>query len=135
MAANFSAALCTSVNVTFPKFRECTDGSFLVISETSEVVNRTPTSSTTVVGTVESQLSLSTTATIASFTGENLLTGSCSLPQFASMTLPAGGVLEYSWLGCSVEDPSCCPFIIQNGGKLSVCPADYVTTSSACCPS
>ena len=135
VAANFSAVLCASVNVTFPNFLGCTNGSAPVISETSGVVNRTPTISTTVAGTVESQLSLITTAAIATFTGERLLTGSCSLPQFASIALPTGGVLEYPWLGCSVEDPGCCPIIIQKGGKLSVCPADYVTTSSACCPS
>ena len=135
VAASFSAVLCTSVNVTFPNFLGCTNGSSLVTLETSEVVIRTPTSSATVAGTVESQLSLITTAAMATFTGEKLLTGSCSLPQFASMTLPTGGVLEYPWLGCSVEDPGCCPFVIEKGGKLSVRPADYVSTSSACCPS
>ena len=134
-AANFSTVLCTSVNVTLPNFLGCTNGSSLVISETAKAVDRTPTSSTTVAGTVESQLSLITTAAVATFTGGKLLTGSCSLPQFASMTLPAGGILEYPWLGCSEEDPGCCPFIIQNGEKLSICPADYVRTSSACCPS
>ena len=134
-AANFSTVLCTSVNVTLPNLFGCTNGSSLVVSATARVVNKTPTASTTIADTVESQLSLITTATVATFTGGKLLTGSCSLPQFASITLPAGGILEYPWLGCSEEDPVCCPFIIQNGGKLSVCPADYVRTSSACCPS
>lgn len=135
VAANYSTILCTSVNVTFPNFLGCTNDSTLVTSETAEDVKRPSTSSTTVAGTLESQLSLITTAAVATFTGGKILTGSCSLPQFASVTLPAGGLLECPWLGCSEEDPGCCPIIIQNGGKLSACPADYVTTSSACCPS
>ena len=134
-AANFSTVLCTSVNVTLPVFLGCNNSSSLITSGTGDVVGRTPTFSTTLQGALESQLSLITTAAVATFTGGRLLTGSCSVPQFASMTLPASGLLEYPWVGCSDEDPGCCPFPIQNGGKLSVCPADHVTTSDACCPS
>ena len=134
-AANFSTVLCTSVNVTLPVFLGCNNASSLVTSSIGDVVDSISTSSTTLQGALESQLSLITTAAVATFTGGRLLTGSCSLPQFASMTLPASGLLEYPWVGCSDDDPGCCPFPIQNGGKLSVCPADYVTTSDACCPS
>ena len=55
-AAIFSTDLCTSVNVTLPNFLECTNEQSLVRSETTIFVNRTPTSSTTVAGTVKSQL-------------------------------------------------------------------------------
>ncbi len=72
---------------------------------------------------------------VASFAGQPLFTGSCTTPQFAVVTLQAGGFLEYPWQGCSDQDPDCCPFKPADGGVLSVCPKDYVTTSGACCPS
>ncbi|KAL8870296.1 MAG: hypothetical protein Q9174_003630 [Haloplaca sp. 1 TL-2023] len=45
-----------------------------------------------------------------------------------------GGVLEYPWAGCSNDRPGCCPFDPKVGGVLNMCPSDYYTTSSACCP-
>ncbi|KAL9039396.1 MAG: hypothetical protein Q9180_002555 [Flavoplaca navasiana] len=51
------------------------------------------------------------------------------------VTMNGGGVLEYPWAGCSYNRPGCCPFDVNVGGTLSVCPSDYTTTSNACCPS
>lgn len=80
-------------------------------------------------------VTLPISAPVAKFTGGLLLQGSCTIPQFASVTIDGGGILEYPWLGCSNLDPGCCPFDISVGGLLSVCPKDYFTTSGACCPS
>ena len=80
---------------------------------------------------------VATTGRIASYTGEALLTGSCTTPVYASATLDAdagGGIVEYPWLGCSNENSDCCPFDPKTGGQLSLCPSDYVTISDACCP-
>ncbi|CAD6590870.1 MAG: hypothetical protein ASARMPRED_005088 [Alectoria sarmentosa] len=86
-------------------------------------------------GTVEAGPSVDTTGPVATFTGKPLMTGTCTIPQFATTTLNAGEILEYPWMGCSEEDPDCCPFNINVGGRLSVCPHDYITTNNACCPS
>lgn len=86
-------------------------------------------------GTLEPGYSLATTGPVAKFTGGKIFTRTCVTAQYATITMPAGGILEYPWVGCSYEDPSCCPFDVNVGGILSVCPADYITTSGACCPS
>ena len=80
---------------------------------------------------------IATTGQVAQYTGGALLTGSCTTPVYATATLDAdagGGIVEYPWLGCSVENSECCPFDPNKGGQLSVCPSDYITISSACCP-
>ncbi|MCJ1284372.1 hypothetical protein MMC26_003703 [Xylographa opegraphella] len=64
-----------------------------------------------------------------------LLTGSCTIPQIATYTTTGVGLLEYPWVGCSPESPECCPFVFSQNGPLTVCPTDYFTTSSMCCPS
>ncbi|KAL2040830.1 hypothetical protein N7G274_006288 [Stereocaulon virgatum] len=149
-AASFNTQLCSSVNVTLPNYLGCANGenvgsgnspvpSFSSVSglaTSGAAGNGTATTKkATPVGTIESQLSLIVTGAVATYSGGKLLTGSCSEPQLASMTLPAGRVLEYPWLGCSEVNLGCCPFNPNSGGPLSVCPADYVTTSGACCPS
>ena len=48
--------------------------------------------------------------------------------------MPTGGLLEYPWVGCSDQDPDCCPFAAGSQGPLTVCPHDYQTVSGACCP-
>ena len=72
---------------------------------------------------------------IAAFTGEALLTGSCTVAQIASTSLADGSVVEYPWVGCSPELPNCCPYNLHNEGPLTICPTDYSTTSGTCCPS
>ena len=85
-------------------------------------------------GSVEAGPSVATIGPVAPFTGKPLLTGTCTVPQVATTTLNAGEILEYPWVGCSGEATDCCPFDIKVGGRLSVCPHDYFTTSNACCP-
>lgn len=120
-ALAFNVAVCANVNVAIPDFIGCRN---------STSSSSGPSASTTVLGAI----SVATRA-VASFTGGKIFTGSCTTAQFASASLAAGGILEYPWLGCSNQEPGCCPFDIQVGGALSVCPHDYVTTSGACCPS
>ena len=144
-AAAFNGQLCASVNITIPNYIGCPDGSNARGGNTSSPSSTsgsnladTGTATTkkgTPTGTLEPQLSLVTTGAVATFKGGKLFTGSCTETQFASMTLPAGGVLEYPWLGCSEEGPGCCPFNPKSRGPLSICPDDYVTMSGACCPS
>ena len=150
VAASFNTQLCSSVNVTLPNYLGCANGenvgsgnspspsSSSVSGLARSGATRNGTATTTKVapvGTPESQLSLVITGAVATYSGGKLLMGSCSEPQLATTTLPAGGLLDYPWLGCSEVNPGCCPFNPKSGGPLSVCPADYVTTSGACCPS
>lgn len=144
-AANFNSQLCGNVNVTVPFYIGCpsettTDsrGSLTTIltnqlGKTGNDQGPVPTDDNT--GTVEAGPSVATTGPVATFTGNPLMTGTCTVPQVAMTTLSAGEILEYPWLGCSEEDPGCCPFNINVGGRLSVCPRDYFTTGNACCPS
>ena len=152
-AGGFNVELCASVNVTLPNYLDCplatsinnerttiqTEiflGSFSTSSWTSSGSNTLASAvATSVLATVQSGYSLATTAPVAAFTGGKILTGTCVTAQYASITMPAGGILEYPWVGCSYADPFCCPFDANLGGILSICPADYTTTSGACCPS
>ena len=62
--------------------------------------------------------------------------GSCEVPAIGSYSPVAGGtVTEYPWVGCSPKNPGCCPWDLTQEGPLTVCPNDYFTTSSVCCPS
>ncbi|MCJ1410391.1 hypothetical protein MMC19_004476 [Ptychographa xylographoides] len=71
---------------------------------------------------------------IAAFTGQALLTESCTIANIATYSFGTN-TLEYPWVGCSPESPECCPFDLSQEGPLTVCPTDYFTTISACCPS
>ena len=84
---------------------------------------------------IESALITASGGAVATFEGGLLLTGSCTTPQIASVSISGGGVLEYPWVGCANKAPGCCPFNLMQVGPLSVCPGDYFTTNSACCPS
>jgi hypothetical protein len=101
-----------------------------------------PSSSTAAIPSIAVTSTLSTpTSRIAAFAGGSLLTGSCAVPTFTSITNPN---ILYPWLGCSINKPECCAFPIPsnlsendippNFGLLAKCPADYTTTSKACCP-
>lgn len=156
-AGDFNTNLCASVNVTLPNYLGCPQattinnvrttvqaeidlGSYAASSSTlakskTSAATATSTGAAAGVGTLEPGYSLATTGPVATFTGSKILTGTCATAQYATITTPAGGILEYPWVGCSYEDPGCCPFDVNVGGMLSVCPADYTTTSGACCPS
>jgi hypothetical protein len=64
-----------------------------------------------------------------------LLTGTCTIPHITSYTMDNGAIVQYPWVGCSNEDPGCCPFALDAQGPLNTCPADYYATGGACCPS
>ena len=91
-------------------------------------------SSTVTVTDVASAFIITSGGPIAAFTGNAIMTGSCTSPYIATFAMPTGGVLEFPWVGCSNQNPGCCPFDIEAEGPLSICPHDYVTISSACCP-
>ena len=120
-ALAFNVHECAGVNVSIPSTIGCVSG----ISSTA---------GGKVTTTVEVAVSEATTA-VATFAGGKIFTGSCTSVQFASAAMNPGPTLEYPWLGCSDEEPGCCPFDVKVGGALSVCPADYITTQGGCCPS
>lgn len=113
---------CAGVNVTIPSTIGCAN------QAASSAAGGKGTT------TVGGAISVPTTA-VATFTGGKLFTGTCTSAQFASVTMGSGQFLEYPWLGCSNQEPGCCPFDLKVGGALSVCPADYITTQGGCCPS
>lgn len=143
VAVAFNSQLCAGVNVTIPNFVGCAAGNTTSSNPSSKSSKPGSTSGTNIgsfptlaltaekVGTA---VSFPSTAPVATFTGGPLLVPSCMKPQFASVAV-TGGFLEYPWLGCSYENPECCPFDVIIGGSLSLCPKDYTTTSGACCPS
>lgn len=127
MAQAFNQALCAGVNVIIPNFLGCPK------SSTSTTFSA-PAATVHAAG-IEQALSIPTTTTVATFNGHSLLTGTCSSAHPIIATLENGGLLEYPRVGCSNEEPACCPFNVRVGGLLSICPADYTTTNGACCPS
>ena len=127
VAQAFNQALCAGVNVIVPNFLGCAK------SSTSTTFSA-PAATVQAEG-LEGQVTIPTTAPVVTFNGHKLLTGSCAVAQPVIATLSDGGLLEYPRLGCSDEQPGCCPFNPRVGGILSICPADYTTTDRACCPS
>ena len=74
--------------------------------------------------------------TITDYSGSALLTGRCTTPTILTYApFSNGAFIEFPWVGCQPQNPDCCPFDYAAAGPLTVCPSDYVTTSSACCPS
>ena len=153
-ALTFNQQVCKSSNVTIPDSIGCspptssTSSASIVHASSTSItsINMSATISSTskLIGLTTATatgnyfvpaVTLPSNAPVAKFTGGLLLQGSCTIPQFASVTIDGGGTLEYPWLGCSNLDPGCCPFDISIGGLLSICPSDYFTTSGACCPS
>ncbi|KAI4147288.1 MAG: hypothetical protein LQ340_005631 [Diploschistes diacapsis] len=91
-------------------------------------------STTSIVTLVASAFTTTSNGPVADFTGNAIMTDSCTSPYIASFAMPSGGPLEYPWVGCSDQSPDCCPFDLGAEGPLTVCPHDYVTISGACCP-
>lgn len=143
IAANVK--LCGSVNVSIPDYLGCSPSlaekfeasaataSRSTLNSQSTQVNAAPTYLVT--GTVQSAVTVPSTGPVAAFTGRAIFTGTCTSPQYAVVTQAGGAVIEYPWAGCSDNRVACCPFDINVGGLLSVCPRDYTTTNDACCPS
>jgi len=130
VAQAFNQALCAGVNVIIPNFLGCGNAS---TTRSSAVAG--PASTTVHQAGIELAVTVPTTGAVANFNGHALLTGTCSIAHPVLATVDNGGLMEYPRLGCSNEEPGCCPFDIHVGGPLSVCPEDYTTTSGACCPS
>ena len=139
---NFNIALCNSYNVSVPDFLGCSpqstsfsfQSSLTLAPSSSETSTNVSLKVSTITG-IEPPVTTESGGPVASFTGGPLLKGTCTNPQLAAYTANNGQVLEYPWVGCSGNAPGCCPFNIMEVGLLSVCPSDYFTTSSACCPS
>ncbi|KAK2755991.1 hypothetical protein FQN54_005788 [Arachnomyces sp. PD_36] len=107
--------------------------------------NSTPTSASTtaIAPTIAGTASPLTkfnglSAEVAPFNGVSMFTGSCTSPKLASASGSASAdanITAYPWMGCSQEDHKCCAYAGEEPMLLTVCPHDYTTTSSACCPS
>ncbi|KAF2399478.1 hypothetical protein EJ06DRAFT_53454 [Trichodelitschia bisporula] len=106
----------------------------------------------------QAQAARATTAFFPSgtYTGQALLTQSCTIPVYTPIPLPDGSYLEAPLIGCADVRPECCPplgkVVIplndttgQTAGTLMVaalaqqpltaCPADYSKVSGkVCCP-
>ncbi|KAL8670301.1 MAG: hypothetical protein Q9168_005156 [Polycauliona sp. 1 TL-2023] len=131
-AISANVKLCANAGVTISNNQGCNPSLASKFSSS--------TASVTQVGDaqIQSAGTLPTSGPVANFNGHPLFTGTCTSPEFAMYTLDGPGgaaVLQFPWAGCSFDRPGCCPYDIQLGGELSVCPSDYITTSNACCPS
>ena len=141
-AIKFDVNLCNNYNISTPDFIGCSplsSGASYNIgptsSEPSTMSTSTSMSSLSTVTNVEAAYTTTIGGPVASFDGASLLTGSCTAPRIASYSMPSNGSLQFPWIGCSNQDPDCCPFDPASAGPLSVCPQDYSTISGACCPS
>lgn len=138
-AANFNSQVCGNVNAALPLIAGCpsvttTDAQGSLTTILTNQQGQTISGTNYNTGTLEAAPSVATTGKVATFTGNPILTGSCTIPQVAMTMVNAGEIFEYPWMGCSEEAPDCCPFDIKVGGRLSICPHDYFTTNYACCP-
>jgi hypothetical protein len=95
----------------------------------------------------------------APFTGQALLTGTCTIPMYTALVMSNGGVLEAPIIGCGDDRPECCPSLAITSSQaaptgaatlpvyestavasalsaypISVCPSDYADLGSVCCP-
>ncbi|KAL8777660.1 MAG: hypothetical protein Q9213_007759 [Squamulea squamosa] len=128
-AISANVKLCSNANVTIPNYLGCSPSLASKFSASAAAVTQVGNAA------IQSAVTIPTNGPVATFTGQPLFTGTCTSPAFAMVTMNGGGVLEYPWAGCSYDRPGCCPFDVNVGGTLSVCPSDYITTSEACCPS
>ena len=128
------------MNSTAPNFVGCSPFSLTTgaagSSKTSSASGGASTDGTTISGDLASIPAAFTNTRIATATyaGSSLLTGSCTIPLFAQVTERAGDILEFPQVGCALNRGSCCPFDPNQYAGLTKCPADYATTSGACCP-
>ena len=137
-AISINTRVCSNNNATIPNYVGCSPSlaSLYHFSASSPAQSSSSIQSGMVAtGSIQPAITIPSKGPVAMFTGGPILTGSCTTPQYASATLDDGGMFEYPWLGCSYEQPGCCPFDLGSGGSLDVCPGDYITTSGACCPS
>ena len=96
----------------------------------------------------------------STYTGQALLTADCAIPLYTAVPLSDGSYLAAPVVGCAEQNPQCCPSISQdsnspavptasiipfseanpaivsalNAAPIILCPADYTSTASCCCP-
>jgi hypothetical protein len=89
------------------------------------------------------------------YTGQPILVGTCTIPQYTAILLPDGSYLAAPIVGCNENHPQCCPSLAAGtvtptatylsmtdaaivtalaASPLTICPGDYTSTSSVCCP-
>ncbi|KIX05173.1 uncharacterized protein Z518_06045 [Rhinocladiella mackenziei CBS 650.93] len=152
-AIQFNKQECAAVNDTAPDFVGCSPAGLSsalasasadpVISATiSTAVSTTSTSSSidshfsTIDGDVVPEQTIVSRGKpiTATFAGRPLMTGSCTIPYFAIVTVANGQMTEFPAVGCSDERADCCPYDQGANAYITKCPRDYFTTASACCP-
>jgi hypothetical protein len=77
-----------------------------------------------------------------SFLQRSVLTGSCTMPNFAIVTNTANSssgtsvvdTFLFAEVGCSNLRGDCCPFPSHEFAIMPECPLDYFTTADGCCP-
>jgi len=80
--------------------------------------------------------------TTVSFLQRSVLTGSCTVPNFAIVTNAVNSssgtamvdTFLYAEVGCSNLRGDCCPFPSHEFAIMPECPLDYFTTANGCCP-
>jgi hypothetical protein len=96
----------------------------------------------------------------STYTGQPILVGTCTIPAFTAISLADGSYLAAPLVGCDDRNPECCPSLASdatatptasssyialtnvgasavaalNAAPLTICPLDYFSTSSQCCP-
>lgn len=82
---------------------------------------------------------LGSNAATAVFTGQPLLTGSCSSIYYEYAVITDGEAIVFPQQGCWANREQCCPFNFEENAVLTICPRDYASftgpSSSYCCPS
>ena len=132
----FEIEVCDMYNISIPNFLGCSplSSSISYAAGTSETSQASSGIATSTILTVAAAFTTSIGGPIAQYQGAALMTGTCTLPYIASTSISQGSILNYPWTGCSDEHPDCCPWQLDSQGPLTGCPADYITTSGACCP-
>ncbi|KAF2670839.1 hypothetical protein BT63DRAFT_411927 [Microthyrium microscopicum] len=95
----------------------------------------------------------------STYSGQALLTATCAIPQYTAFPLADGSYTLFPVVGCGQANPECCPPLTASGSTptitasiiplsqanselvsalnaapLTLCPADYTSTASNCCP-
>ena len=132
----FEIEVCNMYNISIPNFLGCSPlSSSISYGAGSLGTSQAPSGvATSTILTVAAAFTTSTGGPVAQYQGAALMTGTCTHPYIATTSISQGGILNYPWTGCSDEHPDCCPWQLDSQGPLTGCPADYVTTSGACCP-
>lgn len=151
----FNQQECASVGETAPGFVGCSPfslSSFVGIGSSASTRAPSTLSSTpattaseilnpfvsTFTGSTDSDFGWETVSglhgTTISFSQRPVLTGSCTVPNFALATNAANMSYLYPEIGCSNLRQDCCPFNPHEFAIMPECPVDYFATGIGCCP-